>query len=1147
MKFLIFASFLVFASARSTVHLLGDEECTMGPSYWCKNIQTAKQCGAVKYCSQTYWPKHLKSTTCDTCKEVVGMVHSFLANNLTETEVIQGLNAACSMLGSYAAECKSLVNTYGKEILSLVTQYTANPTMICQMVEMCSKAGRSVEIETPAKMQKIMPIVFAMKKHFELKQSALCTVCEFGMSELDSLISKESTEKEITAYVEKLCNYLPSTVKTECDALISEYGKQIIALLVKQLSPKKICTELKLCSASIVKMIKLRKSSVKSGVTCELCELVVGEVEKLISTSTESEIVAEMEKLCGYLGSYKAECDSIVKTYVPSIIELLKKELTPALVCKELGLCTALKKLLHNAIEGMKSGEFCPICKMGVTYVDNLLKNNSTETEITAELEQICSVMGSYQTMCKQYMSTYLPLVFKFLAQELSPDLVCKELGLCTAAKPLLVKVAKKIETVKDVKSGVTCELCELVVGEVEKLISTKTESEIVAEMEKLCGYLGSYKEECDSIVKTYVPSIIELLKKELTPALVCKELGLCTALKKLLHNAIEGMKSGEFCPICKMGVTYVDNLLKNNSTETEITAELEQICSVMGSYQTMCKQYMSTYLPLVFKFLAQELSPDLVCKELGLCTAAKPLLVKVAKKIETVKDVKSGVTCELCELVVGEVEKLISTKTESEIVAEMEKLCGYLGSYKEECDSIVKTYVPSIIELLKKELTPALVCKELGLCTALKKLLHNAIEGMKSGEFCPICKMGVTYVDNLLKNNSTETEITAELEQICSVMGSYQTMCKQYMSTYLPLVFKFLAQELSPDLVCKELGLCTAAKPLLVKVAKKIETVKAGGVECTVCEFVVNYAEGLISTKTEDEIVKEVEKYCADLGSYKTECDAMVKMYLPKIIEMLKQEITPAVICKTLGLCSSTKASLSNQTKKVLKSTSCDVCEMVVGYVEGLISTKTEAEITAEVDKLCSYLWSYKAECDALVKGYLPKIIDLLKKELSPKLVCSEVGLCPALKKLLSRVNLKAVRGGEYCTICKLLVGYVDTMLKDSKEQTEITAELEKFCSYFGTYETKCKSYVSAYVPLVIKYLAAEMTPELVCKELSLCTSVKASKKQDIKFLLRCAVVLDYPASDFDIRAVFPFQLNPIGFSGLNLLAILEGKAYKI
>ena len=48
------------ASAKSALNIVGDVECTMGPSYWCKDYKSAKECGAVKYCTEHHWKKQLK-------------------------------------------------------------------------------------------------------------------------------------------------------------------------------------------------------------------------------------------------------------------------------------------------------------------------------------------------------------------------------------------------------------------------------------------------------------------------------------------------------------------------------------------------------------------------------------------------------------------------------------------------------------------------------------------------------------------------------------------------------------------------------------------------------------------------------------------------------------------------------------------------------------------------------------------------------------------------------------------------------------------------------------------------------------------------------------------------------------------------------
>ena len=58
------------------------------------------------------------------------------------------------------------------------------------------------------------------------------------------------------------------------------------------------------------------------------------------------------------------------------------------------------------------------------------------------------------------------------------------------------------------------------------------------------------------------------------------------------------------------------------------------------------------------------------------------------------------------------------------------------------------------------------------------------------------------------------------------------------------------------------------------------------------------------------------------------------------------------------------------------------------------------QAEIEADLEKVCSYLpSSYKSTCDLLVEQYTPQIIDLLVNDVSPKDICTELGLCDALK----------------------------------------------------------------------------------------------------------------------------------------------------
>lgn len=48
--------------------------------------------------------------------------------------------------------------------------------------------------------------------------------------------------------MEKVCTFLPDSLKGQCKDLIETYGQAIIELLVQQADPKTVCTVLALCN-----------------------------------------------------------------------------------------------------------------------------------------------------------------------------------------------------------------------------------------------------------------------------------------------------------------------------------------------------------------------------------------------------------------------------------------------------------------------------------------------------------------------------------------------------------------------------------------------------------------------------------------------------------------------------------------------------------------------------------------------------------------------------------------------------------------------------------------------------------------------------------------------------------------------------------
>jgi interferon gamma-inducible protein 30 len=75
-----------------------------------------------------------------------------------------------------------------------------------------------------------------------------------------------------------------------------------------------------------------------------------------------------------------------------------------------------------------------------------------------------------------------------------------------------------------------------------------------------------------------------------------------------------------------------------------------------------------------------------------------------------------------------------------------------------------------------------------------------------------------------------------------------------------------------------------------------------------------------------------------------------------------------------------------------------CILCKYVISTLDGMLEDKSnKKQIKAALETLCSLLPSaMEKQCDTFVETYTDLIIDLLTKDVSPEMVCSNLGLCP-------------------------------------------------------------------------------------------------------------------------------------------------------
>ena len=89
--------------------------------------------------------------------------------------------------------------------------------------------------------------------------------------------------------------------------------------------------------------LSYRQAMKAKGIGCDICTLVVTEIDKLLVEGTDS-VVDLVEELCsgidGLFPGAGATCNALVESYLPQIIEgLVNNQLSPESVCTLLTLC----------------------------------------------------------------------------------------------------------------------------------------------------------------------------------------------------------------------------------------------------------------------------------------------------------------------------------------------------------------------------------------------------------------------------------------------------------------------------------------------------------------------------------------------------------------------------------------------------------------------------------------------------------------------------------------------------------------------------------------------------------------------------------------------------------------------------------------
>jgi hypothetical protein len=184
---------------------------------------------------------------------------------------------------------------------------------------------------------------------------------------------------------------------------------------------------------------------------------------------------------------------------------------------------------------------------------------------------------------------------------------------------------------------------------------------------------------------------------------------------------------------------------------------------------------------------------------------------------------------------------------------------------------------------------------------------------------------------------------------------------------------------------------------------------------------------------------------------------------------------------------------------KTQVGSTTCAVCEYLVGLAEGYVTTNTtEQEFIQKLDKACGLFPAFAPVCDQMIQFGVAELFAYIQADLTPSQACTLMKLCtsnsqdapipePAVISIEAPVDVESPAGGDGCATCERVVGIVKAVASNNATTNEIIDALKTTCALIPPLSTVCNQLMPE-IELVIQLLKANVSSQSICTMLKLC-----------------------------------------------------------
>ncbi|XP_046741352.1 prosaposin isoform X2 [Diprion similis] len=393
--------------------------------------------------------------TCALCEYVLHYLQQVITNPTTEEEVKEEIGKVCRKLPkTVQGNCNQFIDVYGDAIVAILA-HEIDPSMLCPTLHLCPTEEL---INAWDSIPKDMVIVS------EVEDKPSCPLCLLAITQLYKVVQNNRTEASIEAALDKLCIHLPKNLKGECLELVKVYSKELVDLLIADLTPQEVCVYIKLCEAtqSPVPFIEnsiptdkdgeimtneipdfplypVVKQEVSADAECVVCEFIMKQLEQSMkSKHSRDEVEKIVHGVCNILPkTVKRECNDFVNKYADLVIDMLVAEVNPKDICQAISLCGQQIEQMQESVAE------CALCQSVISAIEKELKDPEVDHDIEIIVSKVCKYIPSgKQSKCESMIEVYGRSIINLLLSFVDTKTICTKLALCSDRDYLAMSAA---------------------------------------------------------------------------------------------------------------------------------------------------------------------------------------------------------------------------------------------------------------------------------------------------------------------------------------------------------------------------------------------------------------------------------------------------------------------------------------------------------------------------------------------------------------------------------------------------------------------------------------------------------------------------------------------------------------------------------